>query len=323
MLEERIDCREFADAKSLPRAFGWQPDIPDVRDYTFRHPVVATVLAELEPPDEELPDKFRWRESLDDLPESDPDFEYWALWPQALSQGSLKTASVHGVLTLVQHLAKRAKSEIRPPSRLFTYRAIRQAARLPGDSGSGLRDVFKAVFRQGLPPEELWPYDSRQLDAVPDPELFAYRDACQGGVYVRLDPPSVAGEQLLHAVKFALFAGFPAVFGLSIYPSCDGRFFVQLPDASELLLGGQAAVVVGYRDLKRSKGGARGHLLIRLPWGESFGIGGLVALPYEYVLQGLARDFWTLLHPGWIQRDGFLNPVPSARPAKTLPLRGR
>ena len=44
-----------------------------------------------------------------------------------------------------------------------------------------------------------------------------------------------------------------------------------------------------------------GALLIRNSWGE----GGYGWLPYEYVLQGMAVDWWTLLKSEWVATGQF------------------
>ncbi len=42
-----------------------------------------------------------------------------------------------------------------------------------------------------------------------------------------------------------------------------------------------------------------GAILIRNSWGPGWGQEAYGWLPYDYVLTGLARDWWSLLKAGW------------------------
>ena len=75
--------------------------------------------------------------------------------------------------------------------------------------------------------------------------------------------------------------------------------------------GGHAVDAVGYDDkmkIKNTNPGAKetvGALLIRNSWGTGWGSGGYGWLPYEYVMKGLAVDWWSLLKNEWVDTGIF------------------
>lgn len=124
--------------------------------------------------------------------------------------------------------------------------------------------------------------------------------------YARLDGTGDTGKTL-RLVKACLTNEIPVVFGFQVPSfiteiSSEGR--IPDPDYERLVvIGGQAVVACGYRDASSVRGrcGAEGGaLLIRNSWGPSWGLDGHAWLPYKYVEQGWAADFWILLSRDWL-----------------------
>jgi C1A family cysteine protease len=68
-------------------------------------------------------------------------------------------------------------------------------------------------------------------------------------------------------------------------------------------------VAVGYHDRKVIENAdgkrAEGALLIRNSWGTRWGQGGYGWLPYDYIIQGLTADWWSLLKAEWLATGRF------------------
>jgi C1A family cysteine protease len=48
-----------------------------------------------------------------------------------------------------------------------------------------------------------------------------------------------------------------------------------------------------------------GALIVRSSWGAKWGEKGYDFLPYDYVINGLAEDWWTLIQQGWVDTGQF------------------
>ena len=103
-----------------------------------------------------------------------------------------------------------------------------------------------------------------------------------------------------------LASSLPVMFGFTVYESIkgatDGK--IPYPVRGESILGGHAVLAVGYDD-NLTIGDMVGAFLIRNSWGESWGENGYGWLPYEYVLGGLAQDWWCLVKAEWIDVEEF------------------
>jgi C1A family cysteine protease len=171
-------------------------------------------------------------------------------------------------------------------SRLFCYWNTRNIEGTDAsDSGAAIRNAIKSVVQWGVPPETEWPYDVARF--AQQPPIPTYGDA---GKHLALIYESV--PQDLQSFKACLAAGFPIVFGFSVYQSFEGpqtahTGIVSMPRWFERAVGGHAVLAVGYDDASQ-------HFVIRNSWGAGWGDHGYFHFPYTYMTGQLSSDFWAI-----------------------------
>jgi C1A family cysteine protease len=281
---------------------GWLPDYPDFRDYTPEHENIAPMLK-----------KVKLQETkLGELPSS---VDLRRFCSPIEDQGNLGSCTAQAAAAVVEYYEKRAFGKYIDASRLFIYKTTRNLLGLTGDTGAYLRTTMAALVLFGAPPEKYWPYTDKYPDFDKEPPAFCYAFAqnYQAIRYCKLDPPDISTDKLLTRIKLFLRYGFPSMFGFVVYDSisqAEDTGKIPYPCQGERFLGGHAVVAVGYDDNLKIKNidcdrETKGALLIRNSWGINWGEAGYGWLPYEYVLSGLAIDFWTLLKSEWIDTGKF------------------
>jgi C1A family cysteine protease len=279
---------------------GWIPDYPDLRDYTEKTEEVKSIL---EP---------KGLHKIKKLPES-VDLREWC--SPVEDQGRIGSCTAHAGVGIIEYYEKKSFGRHIDASRLFLYKVTRNLMKMKGDIGGYLRTTMGAMVLFGVPPEDYWPYndDEKEFDKEPPAFCYAFAQNYQTMKYFRHDPPKEGAGSILKKVKTYLAIGHPAMFGFTVYNSVEqaektGR--IPFPSPKERIEGGHAVAAIGYNDkmkIKNKYGGieSTGALLIRNSWGKSWGEDGYGWLPYEYVLKGLAEDFWSILKKEWIDTGLF------------------
>ncbi|MEW6441733.1 MAG: C1 family peptidase [bacterium] len=281
---------------------GWIPDYPDFRDYTEKTEEVRQVLA---------PAKVRTAKAKEVPPSVD--LREWC--SPVEDQGMIGSCTAHAGGGVIEYYERKSFGRHLDASRLFLYKVTRNLMKASGDTGAFLRTTMGAMVLFGVPPEEHWPYtdDAEKFDEEPPAFCYAFAQNYQTLKYFRHDPPGTEPESLLGGVKTYLSKGHPAMFGFSVYSSieqADQTGKIPFPSTKERIEGGHAIVAVGYDDKMKIKNryGKKetvGALLIRNSWGTSWGDEGYGWLPYAYVLEGLAEDFWSVLKKEWVETGQF------------------
>jgi len=309
------------------RRMGWLPDYPDFRDYTeeteaiqdLLHPEFAaasggavTAASASAASRKRAVGRTADARKAAALPPA-IDLRPWC--SPVEDQGVLGSCTAHAGVGIIEYYERKAFGRHTDASRLFLYKVTRNLMKANGDTGAYLRTTTGAMVLFGVPPEAYWPYTDNEKTFDREPNAFTYAFAAnfQAIKYFRHDPPNTAPGKLLDKLKTYLAKGHPAMFGFTVYDSIEqadktGR--IPYPSAKEKNEGGHAIVAVGYDDKmkiknKHNKAQTTGALLIRNSWGTSWGEDGYGWLPYEYVLKGLAEDFWTILKKEWIDTGSF------------------
>ena len=285
---------------------GWLPPLPDLRDYTGAEPQIA-----------EMGKKLGLAKSEKKLkaPPATIDLRSWC--SPIENQKGLGSCTAHAAVGVVEYFQRRAFGKHIEGSRLFVYKATRNLMQVTGDTGAWLRNTMGALVLCGVPDEKYCPYTDATPDFDKEPTSFVYAvaDNYEAVQYFCHDPlgVDVSGNTALTNVKDYLAAGIPSMFGFWGFPSfssCDLKGGIPYPCPGEQAEWGHAIVAVGYDDGKKIKNTkcnktTTGALLIRNSWGTTWGDQGYGWLPYDYVVNKLALDFWSLLSMEWVDTKQF------------------
>ncbi len=242
--------------------YGWQRDLPDHRDFLYAAPPAALVS---------LPT------AVDLRPQCPPVYD----------QGQLGSCTANAIAGAIQFDRRKQKLADFIPSRLFIYyneRVIEHSVN--SDSGAQIRDGIKSVSAQGDCPETEWPYVIAKFKTKPPQKCYADAAKYKAISYQRVTP--TPGQ-----LKGCLAAGYPFVFGFTVYESFESAQVAKsghasLPKSGESVVGGHAVVGVGYDDTKQ-------WFIVRNSWSDKWGMKGYFTLPYAYLTDAnLASDFWTI-----------------------------
>lgn len=279
---------------------GWLPDYPDFRDYTLEHKNIKPMTKKIgieKPLKASIPVSF--------------DLRTWC--SPVENQGTIGSCTANAGVGIIEYYERRAFNKHIDASRLFLYKTTRNLLHWTGDTGAFLRSTMGAMVLFGVPPEEYWPYVIADCDKEPNSFCYAFAQNYQAIRYLRLDPPETPKDKLLKKIKILLAAKLPSMFGFTVFSSIgqasnDGK--IPYPCDGEQIQGGHAVVAVGYDDKIKIKNpicgrNTTGAFIIRNSWGTGWGDNGYGFLPYEYVMTGLAIDWWTLLKNEWVDTGKF------------------
>ncbi|MFN7990841.1 MAG: C1 family peptidase [Candidatus Micrarchaeia archaeon] len=146
----------------------------------------------------------------------------------------------------------------------------------------------------------------RKIDMEPQSFCYSFAQNYQALKYFRLDEQGKSEEEILLSIKGTISQKIPAMFGFTVYSSIRNAIGgkITYPTKNESVLGGHAVVAVGFDD-SMVIGPSKGAFIIRNSWGTEWGDNGYGYLPYDYLLNGLALDWWALIKAEWVNEKEF------------------
>jgi C1A family cysteine protease len=312
-------------SNSIQNGLGWMPDLPDFRDLTNESSTVQEIFSNATMKFNPVLKGGKSAKGASAAPltlASSVDLRAWC--SPIEDQGQLGSCTANAGVGMLEYYQRRAFGIHLDASRLFLYKVTRNLLKWTGDTGAYLRTTMKAMAGFGVCPEEYWPYSDAKTGAnggpndpfEKEPSGFNYQFASnyKSTTYYRLDPVGATPTTILNNIKTYAAAGLPSMFGFTVYSSISlastngGK--IPYPKVGDTVRGGHAVMIVGYDDtmvIQNGVGGPKttGAFLIRNSWGTSWGNSGYGYLPYEYVLKGLAQDFWSIVNANFFNANSF------------------
>lgn len=246
--------------------FGWKQQHPDFRDFKFS------------PKINNLPGLIDLRPGMSPVVDQ-------------LAIGSCTANAIAAAVEYEQLKQEEWKSEkdrnVFSPSRLFIYYNSRDIeGTVDYDNGAQIRDVMKAISKQGVCPENEYPYDIEKFKDKPPQKCYD-----DGQKNLILQYWAIDQDKYSLMSSLAEGYGYPVIFGFSVYDSFDDigtDGIMKIPEKTESMLGGHAVLAVGYDTTKNV-------FICRNSWGEDWGDKGYFYMPFEYISNpDLCSDFWRI-----------------------------
>lgn len=282
----------MTDNMKQQQGLGMLPDLADFRDYS-KHDVP------------EIMNKLKLETDASEIP---PKNDFSSLFTAVRNQGSLGSCTAYAsVAGMGEFYNKNVNNDITQLSTLFQYKMTRDLMGVTGDVGAFMRTAMKSMAVYGTVPEKEYPYIVSKFDQEPNENLKFLGQNFQALKYIRVDQRNVLTTDVLKELRRYSSKNIPIMFGFTVYQnswnqanstSSGGAF--PFPSSTDTVAGGHAICIAGHDDTKvitNSQDGARttGAFKIRNSWGPNWGTKGFGWVPYKYVEQQLAMDFWVLL----------------------------
>lgn len=234
--------------------YGWKRGLPDFRLWNLHtHPFSMLSVPE------KLPDEIDLSTTID-----------WIY-----DQGKEGSCTGQSSASLAKFVWRKDLQKDVNPSRNFIYWCERD---LEGDTdqdaGADLHDGMKVLQQTGFCLEETWDYNDRTMLVKPPLGCYTQAQGYRCASYFAIN-------QERDKIQSALVAGYPFVFGFTVYDSFEDDYVAQtglmpMPNSGEDQAGGHAVLCVGYNN-KTSR------YKVMNSWGSSWGDKGYFYMPYEYL----------------------------------------
>jgi len=281
----------------MDHVLGWLKDFEDPRDYTIDSQEVSSFLVEATAFGNQggiaIPEKYTVSNGKD--------------LPDIKNQGSLGSCTAQAGCYMYETYVRLLEDSVGRYvnfSRLFLYKVTRNLLGWSTDSGAYLRTTMQSMAMFGLPLEDFWKYDIGNFNDEPSAFLYSMAQNYQALTYYRLDRNGKDRDNVINSIKLNLVADRPCIFGFVVFSNLGNSGNVALPGPRDRQTGGHAVCCVGYDD-NHVIGDCKGAFIFANSWGAQWGENGFGHLPYEYVRQRLATDWWTMHKAEWLDTESF------------------
>jgi len=218
-------------------------------------------------------------------------------------QGRTSSCTAHAATAIIEYFDKVAFGHYENSSRLFLYKTARNYMKITGDNGASLRATIAAMRLFGVPPEEYWEFDETKVNEEPTAFCYSLAKEYQAIRYLKLDPPGTRWDVALNRMKRLIECNIPSMFTFTVYDyyfdeETENTGRIRQYRNTDIAAGFHAVVAVGYDDDDQ-------EIIFRNSRGPGWGDGGYGYLPYDYVQQGLANNFWVILNKEWVDTKRF------------------
>lgn len=201
-------------------------------------------------------------------------------------QGDLGSCVANSATSAMEALLIKQKRPLLNFSRLFVYYYTRKIDGVDPseDAGCTMRSAMKCLAYFGTCLESIWPYDQSKFSK--SPSYAAIKDAKNHQILKYFRCPNLTTTRVSLAQGFTIAGGFSVPENMHSN-ECSKTGVVKYPGAAEGFVGGHAVHFVGYNDDTKM-------LKFQNSWGTGWGDKGFGYLPYKFVENRLADDFWTI-----------------------------
>lgn len=255
-------------------SFGWKPDLPDIHDKFYQFEKIEFTAETDTETDSDSETEGSFKIDRIDLRDQ---------FPPVYDQESLHCSVPCSILSVYRFFTNKTNPEEEYiPSRMHLHQLTSLID--SNDRSLSIKNALHILEKVGTVSEEIigfgeYPdHDERFLgiEAKP-PKLIKYRKV----------------EQSKEQFKRALDAGYPIIFGMSLYSSSltegtrkTGE--IKMPTKSDQVVGGISMVLVGYDNQRK-------HWIVRNSWGTQWGDKGYGYIPFSYLTNPqLANSFWVI-----------------------------
>ena len=264
---------------------GWSPQFEDKRDYKVSNAEVQEVLNQLGCDVKSVHENKKI--DLRSLNEE-------GCFSDVVDQGQGRGCTAIACAAAIEFGDRKFLGQSTKLSYRTIYEICVEANSLPVGSWVDIRSALKSIKRFGAPPSWITGNSNAEISPLIS---HGFREESKGILFFKAASLE-CGKEKLHKLKCLISAGWPIIFGFPIPSSADNAAVIPYRPLHDSFKFGQAALMVGFDDNAISRG--RGAVLFKNSWGSMWGDSGYGWLPYEFVTESLARDFWVVIKSDWV-----------------------